>query len=79
MPEMPANPNSLGDLPDWLTGILSDSDKAQAAKSGALPNPSAPCRQPHHEYGATAIGAAATGSANYDMGHSRRSLPHPIG
>lgn len=27
---VPANPNSLGDLPDWLTGILSDSDKAQA-------------------------------------------------
>jgi tetratricopeptide (TPR) repeat protein len=38
----PANPNSLGDLPDWLTGILSDADKAQAAKSGALPNPAVP-------------------------------------
>jgi len=30
---VPTGQNSLGDLPDWLTGILSDADKAQAAKN----------------------------------------------
>lgn len=40
--EMPANPNSLGDLPDWLTGILSDADKAQAAKPATPGQQSAP-------------------------------------
>ncbi len=31
------NPNSLGDLPDWLTGILSDADKAQVARPPTPP------------------------------------------
>src|SRR5579883_314429 len=38
----PGNPNSLGDLPDWLTGILSDADKAQVAKTSTPPAPAAP-------------------------------------
>ena len=33
----PANPNSLGDLPDWLTGILSDADKAQVTNKPSAP------------------------------------------
>ena len=37
-----ANPNSLGDLPDWLTGILNDADKAQVAKTKAPAPPPAP-------------------------------------
>lgn len=45
-PAAPANPNSLGDLPDWLTGILSDADKAQAAKSATPPAPPAPANVP---------------------------------
>ncbi|HEU5382908.1 MAG TPA: tetratricopeptide repeat protein [Ktedonobacteraceae bacterium] len=48
-PQAPAaaqpNPNSLGDLPDWLTGILSDADKAQVAKA-AVPPPVAPAPPP---------------------------------
>src|SRR5579885_3480134 len=38
----PGNPNSLGDLPDWFTGILSDADKAQVAKTSTPPAPAAP-------------------------------------
>lgn len=38
-PGSPANPNSLGELPDWLTGILSDADKAQVAKNASAPIP----------------------------------------
>ncbi|MEO7019208.1 MAG: tetratricopeptide repeat protein [Ktedonobacteraceae bacterium] len=45
-----ANPNSLGDLPDWLTGILSDADKAQVAKASTpvlpAPAPIAPPSDP---------------------------------
>ncbi|HEY0752745.1 MAG TPA: tetratricopeptide repeat protein [Ktedonobacteraceae bacterium] len=36
---MGTNPNSLGDLPDWLTGILSDADKAQVARPGPSAQP----------------------------------------
>ena len=43
--QLPASPqggaNQVGDLPDWLTGILSDADKSQV-KSGAPSAPSAP-------------------------------------
>ncbi|HET8841126.1 MAG TPA: tetratricopeptide repeat protein, partial [Ktedonobacteraceae bacterium] len=47
MPGAPSqNPNSLGDLPDWLTGILSDSDKAQqATKQVPPPAPPIPTQQ----------------------------------
>ncbi len=41
-----ANPNSLGDLPDWLTGILNDADKAQVVKAAAPIPPPAPPVQP---------------------------------
>lgn len=42
----PPSQNSLGDLPDWLTGILSDADKAQVAKTAAPPAPPAPVAPP---------------------------------
>src|SRR5579883_1433389 len=48
---VPTDQNSLGDLPDWLTGILSDADKAQAAKNvvqteSPPPAPRAPAQSP---------------------------------
>jgi len=47
MPGAPQqNPNSLGDLPDWLTGILSDADKAQQAQTVRPATPAAPSMPP---------------------------------
>ena len=40
-PQGVPNPNSSGDLPDWLTGILNEGEKAQTAK----PAPAAPPAQ----------------------------------
>jgi tetratricopeptide (TPR) repeat protein len=42
---VPNNPNSLGDLPEWLTGIISDGDKAQMGKPAAPP-PAPPANIP---------------------------------
>jgi len=45
-PEPSMTSGSLGELPDWLTGILNDVDKTQIMKKQAAPAPVPPVEQP---------------------------------